>query len=459
MKRTLWLYLLAACPALLFAPVALQADDEAETVVAETSTESAENDESVEDAAAKAEAEELAALRRERERLTLENAVRAERMKAEIADLQEERERLAADNALQRERLQQELAEKRLEIERLKVEMEALTTRNNIETAQRRAQLDAELNEIRLEEERLKARNALVSQQAEARLAELRLQDAEIKIQRSEMEMKLAELQGELVRRERQDQLNAQVPDSAQYSLGPFDERRLKVSDRRISLNGPITMTAADHVAERINFFNNASTEKPIFLVIDYSPGGSVMAGMKILKGMEGSRAPVYVVVKSFAASMAAGIATLAEKSFAYPNAVILHHQISWMGWGNLTQQREGLKEAERWWNRVATPIAAKMGVSLDEFIKMMYEQSSDGDWREFADDAVKLRWIDHVVDEIWETSVAKNPDVAGPQQRRITAELQERVDDKGKPYMLLPRLVPYDFYFIYNPDNYYRMP
>ena len=53
------------------------------------------------------------------------------------------------------------------------------------------------------------------------------------------------------------------------------------------------------------------------------------MAGYKILKAMEGSAAPVYVVVKSFAASMAANIATQSKKSFAYPNAIILHHQIS----------------------------------------------------------------------------------------------------------------------------------
>ena len=50
-----------------------------------------------------------------------------------------------------------------------------------------------------------------------------------------------------------------------------------------------------------------------IFIVIDTSPRGSVMAGYRILKAMESSDAPVHVVVKSFAASMAAAITTLGE--------------------------------------------------------------------------------------------------------------------------------------------------
>ena len=101
------------------------------------------------------------------------------------------------------------------------------------------------------------------------------------------------------------------------------------ISDRRIPLNGPITNETADYVTTRIHFFNNKDPKLPIFIVIDDSPGGSVMAGYRILKAMEGSDAPVHVVVKSFAASMAAAIATLAKHSYAYPNAVILHHQIS----------------------------------------------------------------------------------------------------------------------------------
>jgi ATP-dependent Clp protease, protease subunit len=193
--------------------------------------------------------------------------------------------------------------------------------------------------------------------------------------------------------------------------------------------------------------------------VIDESPGGSVMAGYRIQKAMESSDAPIHVVVKSFAASMAAGITTLAQHSYAYPNAVILHHQISSTLFGqlNLTEQAEVVKESQRWWARFGTPIAQKMGVTTDEFIKQMYAHNSAGDWSEFGEDAAKLKWVDHIVQGIEETSFTKSPD-AGPVATPAPNALKEEVDASGKPFSYLPRLTPKDVYFLYNPDNYFRM-
>ena len=79
---------------------------------------------------------------------------------------------------------------------------------------------------------------------------------------------------------------------------------------------------------------------------IDRCPGGSVMEGYRIVKAMQASKAPIHVVVKSFAASMAAVITTLAVHSYAYPNAVILHHQMSTGANGNMTQIKEQVEEA-----------------------------------------------------------------------------------------------------------------
>jgi ATP-dependent Clp protease protease subunit len=184
------------------------------------------------------------------------------------------------------------------------------------------------------------------------------------------------------------------------------------------------------------------------------------MAGYRILKAMEASDAPVHVVVKSFAASMAACITTLAKESYAYPNAVILHHQISsQLAFArlNLTQQREFFEESNRWWERLATPVAQKMGITTDEFIKQMYAKSTSGDWTEFADSAKQLKWVNHIVSGIEETSVIKDPD-AKKAPTVPQAALAEQVDENGKPYVWLPRLNPKDVYFLYNPDSYYRL-
>jgi ATP-dependent Clp protease protease subunit len=251
------------------------------------------------------------------------------------------------------------------------------------------------------------------------------------------------------------------------YPKEPLQGKKLVLSDRTIALNGVITSKTADSTADRIAYFNNRDAEAPIFIVIDDSPGGSVMAGYKILKAMHGSKAPVYVVVKSFAASMAACLTTQAKKSFAYPNAIIMHHQLSVGVMGNLTQHRENVKDLEEWWRRLADPVAQKMGITRDEFIKRMYEKTSTGDWSEFADDAQKLKWVDVIVEEIEETALLRHPDTLPAPAPTVPMRLlpgppltqaQEALDERGKPVVFLPRLNPMDAYWLYNPDSYYRM-
>ncbi|BET68820.1 hypothetical protein ASA1KI_37380 [Opitutales bacterium ASA1] len=400
---------------------------------------------------------ELERMRKEREKLAAENSLAQERLRRELFELEAEKQRLSLSNSLRSERLSAEVAETRTELDRLSLQIESLNRQASLEAARRKDELDRELAALRAEDERLKLANSIANQKVESRMASMRLQEAEFKIQKAELEMDVARLQSELQRREKAEVLRDLVPETPKYSKEPFSDGVLLISDRRIALNGVIVPFTADLVAERIDYFNNQSTEYPIFIVIDSSPGGSVMAGYKILKAMEGSQAPVYVVVKSFAASMAATITTLAERSFVYPNSVILHHQIAWLGGGNLTQQKELLEEAQQWWRRLAQPIAAKMGLSLDEFIKRMYARNSDGDWREFGDEAVKLKWADEVVHTIWETSMDRNPDRFGSRPV-FRAELEEKVDSEGNPYAVLPRLQPFDHYFLFNRDRYFRL-
>lgn len=400
---------------------------------------------------------ELERLRKEREKLSAENALASEQLRKDLFALEAEKQRLSLENSLRSERLDAEMAELRTKLDKTTMEIDAISRRAGLEAAQRREQLDRELSTLRSEEERLKLANSIANQKVEARLADMRLQEADFKIQKADLEMQVARLQTELSRREKAEVLHDMAPEEQRYSKEPFKDGVLLISDRRIALSGVIVQEMADHVAERIDYFNNQNVEYPIFLVIDFSPGGSLLAGEKILKAMQGSQAPVYVVVKSYAASMAATLVALAKHSFAYPNAILVHHQPSWLGGGNLTQQRENLEWAEQWWRRLAQPVATKMGLTLDQFIKRMYEKNSDGDWREFADAGRELKWVDDVVDTIWETSLDKNPDRFGSKPM-LMLHLPEAIDEHGAPYVMLPRLAPLDYYFLYNPDGYYRL-
>ena len=416
-------------------------------------------------------------LKKKADQLTLENSVADQQLKKDLAQLAAEKQRLELENGLAQAKLQGKLASVQAELDELTKKMDLLTKRAALKEAERKASLDDALSDQREQLEKLKLSNDLASaelavttrdltlheQELRVKTADLQVRTVELQAERAEFEVRLAKLNTDLDLREKKDLWKNRVNHDIQYALEPFTNGMLTISDRRIPLNGPIWSDTADYIAERIDYFNNQNRQYPIFIVIDSSPGGSVMAGYKILKAMEGSAAPVYVVVKSFAASMAANIATQSKKSFAYPNAIILHHQIaSGMG-GNLTEQKENVKEMEEWWKRLAAPVAAKMGLSLDDFIKKMYANRSTGDWQEFGDGARQLKWVDEIAETVREESYDKNPDApSGSTAPRPRADAQsalpERVDAAGRRYVLLPRLAPVDCYYLYNPDNYYRL-
>lgn len=379
---------------------------------------------------------ELLRMELEQQRISTEESLRKAKLSAELSEMREQVDRIKTEAALKQAKLEQELAE-------AEQEMRRLMTMRQLEDARRSEEVD----QLRIQAEKLSLQNRKMAE--EVKQARLKA-EKESAVYQSE----LGRLQNTLSVRQMRDEVNATVVDDMEYIDEPFQDGTLYISDRRISLNGPIMSGTADYVTERIHYFNNLSSELPIFIVIDSSPGGSVMEGYRIVKAIEASDAPIHVVVKSFAASMAAVITTLADNSYAYPNAVILHHQMSSGMSGNLTQQREQLENANEWAKRLAEPVARKMGVSLDRFVELMYENNSDGDWEEFADKAQKLHWVDHVVDEIREQGLRERP--TSQRFSFFFMEAEER-DADGERFVRLPRLQPFDYYFMYNPDGYYR--
>ena len=273
---------------------------------------------------------------------------------------------------------------------------------------------------------------------AERRLAVARLR----------REGELAEARHALEVAEARRLADATVTSSVQYRAEPFVDGVLHVSDRRIPLNGVIDDALADRVTDAIAFFNNRSRELPIFLVIDSSPGGSVMAGTRIVRAMQSSEAPVHVLVKSYAASMAAVLVTTADHSYAYPNAILLHHQLWAMTTGNIRQTERNLAMMQEWDRRLVEPICAKIGMTQEQFVAAMYAHDPDGDWSEFADEAARLGWVGHVVKDVREEGVSALGDAREQVGTRVsltrpTAAIS--IDD-------LPPLGPFDAWFVHAP-------
>lgn len=361
---------------------------------------------------------------------------------------------LTKENRLAAARLTHETNELRAEITRLKMEREIISERLALETAKRNESLREILAPLEAERDQLAREGEIAKQRADKLTNEL-------KSLQTEAALELTTLQNQIRRIEALEKRSQFADAEPQYLKNPLrDDGTLVISDRRIPLNGPVTTELADFVTTRIQFWNNKDRELPIFIVIDSSPGGSVMAGYRILKAMESSDAPIHVVVKSFAASMAAAICTLAEHSYAYPNAVLLHHQISnsiMFARLNLTQQREFYQQTNRWWDRFGVPLAAKMGITAEKFIELMYENASSGDWVEFADEAHKLKWVNHIVETIEETAILKDPDKTDSSTPTARFSTEEQFDEEGRPFIWLPRIDPTDVWFLHNPDGYYR--
>ena len=381
----------------------------------------------------------------------------------EVERMRGEKARIDAELSLAEAKRAEELAPLNAEVSRL-----------TVERSLRLAKAAADAAALEDERAKLERQAALESARSGARLTErsnkIRELEAEAKQLQLEAANTVARLSNEIQRFQKEDEAR-KVASKAKAKLlkDPLVDGVLYISDRRISFNGVVTEQLADYVCQRIAFYNNQSSEFPIFIVVDNSPGGSVAAGYQIQKTMAASKAPVYVVVKGFAASMTAVICTLAERSFCYPNTILLHHQASNTVRGNMTVLKEQIDFTSKWFDRLATPVAKKLGISLEEFVKQMYANDSTGDWQAFGDKAKELKWVDNVVERIEETSIldllpvpqppAPTPmPLPQPPTRTEISGISSRLDDKGRPYFELPALAnPFDAWWVYDPQGLYR--
>jgi ATP-dependent Clp protease, protease subunit len=401
--------------------------------------------------------QELLAVEHQKNKLLLNNEFELEKARQHWLQLIADKEKLLLENEFQSAQQQQILAK----IETLKTHTELENYRHEQENQKILAKLESQRKQLAVENALLQEKNKQEELKIHLKTAKLNFEIAQFEFEKSKRGLSLEELSEKLSTREQLELWDSQVNTPKQYLKKPFTNDYLIISDRKIELEEVIFPGTAAYVNERIHYFNNKTTAYPIFLVIDTCYGGSVMEGAKILEAMKASRAPVYVVVKSLAASMAAVITTLAERSYAYPNAIIVHHQLWTAAIGNQREIEEQLAMAKEWTQRIMYPVAEKMGISMAELVKKMYEKNAIGDWYEFADAAMRLKWVDTIVKDIRDTSFKHQPlepeEIEEGAMMQLKRNLSEKIDQQGQRYVKLPRLSPLDFYFVYNPDNYYR--
>ncbi len=432
---------------------------------------------------------EIAALQKQLEHLKLQHAIlstqnliQADKYKKNLLEYQQEKGKLQLMNELQLERERHELAELTREKEKLSLENALYAAKQkqlfgDLNAQKIRLSLEKEVYEhekMKLFAEREKERQELAMQNAlteelnkkeglkiQLETVKLNLEIAKLELERNKSGIEIEEVAKKISKRMHEEVWEDEVNKPQVYLKEPFVDGHLIISDRRIDLDIVIIPGVANYVNERIHYYNNKNTEAPIFLVIDFCFGGSVMEGAKIVEAMQSSQAPVYVVVKTLASSMAAVITTLAKRSFAYPNAVLLHHQVWSFAIGNQKEIKEQLEITKEWTRRLLQPVAEKMGMTMVEFVEKMYKHNSVGDWYEFADVAVDHKWVDHIVKDIRDASFSKQPvDVKGDDKEGIfilETKYEEKIDPQGQRFVELPRLNQLDVYYLYNPKKYYR--
>lgn len=333
------------------------------------------------------------------------------------------------------------------------------------ETALASAKLAAETaaeDEAKAANERAIALAGAKAMVEQAKLAnEARITETETKLAKAELDLLVAKTGAAANKRKRESEAEKFVNIRQEYPAQPFQNGVLRISDRRIPFDGPVTDALAQFVVSRINFYNKRDPKAPIFIVIENSPGGSVTSGYQILKAIESSSAPVHVVLKGSAASMAAVILTLAPNSYALERAVVLHHQASvTRAGGNVSDLKDLVRHTEDLYHRINEPVAKKMGKTIPEFVKMMYENNAKGDWTVLGAKAKELRWVDHlvtgIIDESYD-SLAADPGPATMADLMRGLGLTERTDAAGKVYYELPPLAPGDSWQITDPHGLYR--
>ena len=99
----------------------------------------------------------------------------------------------------------------------------------------------------------------------------------------------------------------------------------------------------------------------------------------------------------------------------------------------NTSEAAHEAKKHKQWNDRMLKLVANKMGISVKQFVKKMYQNSPNGDWTVFADEAKKLRWIDNIIKGIRYTHISTQPQKKQYNSKKLLLEILDLEDDQLK--------------------------
>jgi ATP-dependent Clp protease protease subunit len=177
-----------------------------------------------------------------------------------------------------------------------------------------------------------------------------------------------------------------------------FSKEILLTEDNTASLSGPVTANSIGELMFELSEVSQKGDPKdPIYLVLN-TPGGSVMAGLKLIEYMNTLRRPV-IVVANLAASMGFHILQHSERRLVTPFATIMSHRASGGFEGDIPQQVSNrLKHVIDLVNKMDAHVVSRtkgkydkksyMELIRDEYYSVGSDAVEDG----FADEVVTLK-------------------------------------------------------------------
>lgn len=166
----------------------------------------------------------------------------------------------------------------------------------------------------------------------------------------------------------------------------------LVLTSRSVSLTGKLTLAMAEKTVDKLIELDSISAD-PIFLRIN-AHGDAVEAAFAIVDTMRALRSPVQAVVQSRAYDAAAIVAVLCEKTWVFPNSVLMFAPVDKVS-TEVTAPKEPDKEfLERFRSDVYGAVADAIGMKRETFA----ERVTAGWWLT-AEQSVEARVADGIVD------------------------------------------------------------
>jgi len=153
--------------------------------------------------------------------------------------------------------------------------------------------------------------------------------------------------------------------------------------------------SAANDFSSKMNKAQNSG--QPIIPVIIDSYGGQVYSLMSMISDIKHSNIPVATIVQGKAMSCGAVLFSFGADGHRYmdPDATVMIHDVSSMGWGKIEEIKASADEAERLNQKIYTMMAENCGHHKDYFLDIIHEKGH-ADWFLDIDEARKHKLANH---------------------------------------------------------------